>query len=689
MNPEKEERQDVADSLEKTRRVRLEKQDKSVWLTEDEYVDWSKREQILQSAVGRKSRILAFLVPFLLAFLLFVFFGYLINHDKKTADVAAPVADAASDEPPVDKVPESSTPIQNDSAGARSDQTMSDEILATQSEATPVEDEDAETVAQNAELPEDASEPEFELEENDLPEPIDKLATENSAPDLEAELKRERAREELAQIDAVFIKIKEYGPREADSAIAELDASIEQANRFVQTAPSELAEPGDALRDQMEAFRDALQKNLDFYHRLNALDSASLDAAETRAFYDALESLADPSDDESADVGAALSPGAYREELARSAETLDALDVVERWNEFMRNFGKRLERFRCSPQDARLGLNFIAEMEGKPGAPEELEIVEKRAPQWRFDAEHDFPTQRKILLMLESELRQQYWTYAPSRDVVYYLPRAPRVGVNDYVADAAGTLAKVEIPSDAPELETTVSPQKRFLEDLRDRARQIPDALRAEDVGAWYANWAAFLQTIQDADALDPILQYKFLQKTARCLQSSDFYFASRLEPLLRVLNAPQLDEDASVDRFQTESQKIKSLRALAAARVSFLPKDHLKVDKTTKQLDAATERFATLYQRIGWLDRNFNGEWRLRRPDDAETPAGELYALCVETRGSDPRWLKIGSSNGRQITINFVSSAASRGIVVLCRVPEESKSSTVSRSDVNQLFNR
>ena len=355
----------------------------------------------------------------------------------------------------------------------------------------------------------------------------------------------------------------------------------------------------------------------------------------------------------------------------------------------MQENGERLERFHVSQDDAKLGLNFISEFRVKPGVPEEIKSVEKREPQWRFESTREFPTQRKVVLMLEDELKQKYWTYSPSRDMFYYLPAAPRQGVNNYVARADGVFGKVTIPADAPELKSEISPQKQFLIELEQAARQIPDTLRNDDVAQWYRKWSEFLQKLQETKNLDPIMQYKFFQQTALFLQSSDYYFSSRLEPILRVLNAPQLDENTLLDRFPTETAEMRALRSLAISRVDFLPQGHLKVDKTTEELNAGVERFATLYRRVGWLDRGFNGEWRLRKPSDAAIPAGDLFVLYAETEGVEPRWFQVGSSDGRQVTLSVASDSIPRGSIVLCRIPLTRVPTVATRSSVDALFTR
>ena len=570
----------------------------------------------------------------------------------------------------------------------------SDDASTTPSETTTVANNDASGVASDNTLPPDDALPELGDSESLDPE-IVVFSDENETDDSESVapekpvIDLEQSRAELAQLEFQFRQVMNDGERDVDDVLDALDPPLAQTRDFVEKAPDELVKPANALLENIEGVYSDLARNLDFFHRLESLDAASLNGKEARAFFAPWRQDVKPENASKPSVAQSERVASYEKDFARAVESLDALDVVDKWNAFMQENGERLELFHVTQDDAKLGLNFISEFRVKPGVPEEIKSVEKREPQWRFEASREFPTQRKIVLMLEDELKQKYWTYSPSRDRFYYLPSAPRQGENNYVARADGALAKVTIPADAPELKVEVSPQKQILIDLEKMARDIPDSLRNDDVAQWYQKWSAFLQKLQETKNLDPIMQYKFFQQAALYLQSSDYYFSSRLEPLLRVLNAPQLDENSLLDRFQTETSDLRALRSLAISRVDFLPQGHLKVDKTTEELNAGVERFATLYRRVGWLDKGLNGEWRLRKPKDVQTPAGDLYVLYAETQGVEPRWFKIGSSDGRQVTLNVASESIPRGSIVLCRIPLTRASTVATRSSVDALFTR
>lgn len=488
-------------------------------------------------------------------------------------------------------------------------------------------------------------------------------------------------RAELAQLEFAFQQTKEENADDANALLGALDAPLNAVSAFVENAPEELADDANALLTRILALQAILRDGADFFMALRELDDASINPEATREFF-----RARPVVDASLDDPIFLQ---YDADLKRVADVLDALQLVDDWNAFMQENGERLERFHAAKEDAAMGLAFIGATLGKPGAPEEAAVLAKRKAQWSFDAANDFPTQRKIVLMLESELRQQYWTYSPERNKIYYLPEAPKAGANRFVASAKGTVGTITIPADAPELAAEISPQKKALSDLAKLAWDIPDSLRNDDVALWYAKWAQFLRVIQESNDLDPILQYKYFKETALYLKASDYYFAAQLDPLLRVLNAPKLDEKNSIDRFQTESQDIVALRDLALSRLSFLPKDHLNVNKTTEELNAKAPRFATLYNRVGWLDKSFNDKWILRRPADAEIPNGDLYVLYVDSDADAPKWFKIGSADGKLITLNVASESIPRGSIVLCRVPMNAGTAVAARSAVDALFKR
>ena len=801
-------------SPETTFRPRAPMTDQSVWISDEEYVDWNKRGRI--TPASNRNKVLSFAAPFVVAFLVFIFFDYLLkdksgvkpvsskefaarqaesrqantpplpqtksvgapdaqtDHSLATAtgkkttteeasdagasasnsapsspadelnapdasgettavaqstpvpepemgasdanDLPAPVveettlndapiAEETPDAPSLDEAPpaeEPDVPAFDDNLEANAPPTVETDALETTNpldplgvDVLPVEDADSsqETIAEPEQslAVDDANEvgqiaDSFALDLDDL---TDEHDDEGAGAQLDApqapEIDVEAARSELAQIEFLFGQIKAADARDVDADLEALDEPIAQARLFLENAPDELADAASGLLSQMEDFQQTLELNADFYRRLEALDSASLDEKETREFFAPWR--ASSSEESNADKSEIVR--VYDADFTLVASALDTLDAVDKWNAFMQEHGERLERFHASPEDAKLALTFLEELRAMPGVPEEIKLVEKKEKQWRFDAEHEFPTQRKIVLMIESELHQKYWTYMPSRDKVYYLPAEPRVGENVYVANAQGAVAKVRIPADAPELEQKVSPQKQFLEELVQKAWKIPDSLRNEDVAQWYAQWSDFLKTLQETKALDPILQYKFFQETAGYLRQSDYYYASRLEPILRVLNAPQLDEQTTIDRFQTEKSSLVDLRNLAISRVDFLPKDHLNVDKSTEELDAKAARFATLYRRVGWLDKNFNNEWLLRRPKDAEIPVGDLYVVYEDASESEPKWFKIGSADGRLITLNVASDSIPRGSIVLCRIPLTKGSTVATRSAVDALFKR
>ncbi|MBR4977103.1 MAG: hypothetical protein IKY61_08600, partial [Thermoguttaceae bacterium] len=308
------------------------------------------------------------------------------------------------------------------------------------------------------------------------------------------------------------------------------------------------------------------------------------------------------------------------------------MQTLERWNAFVETNGSGLERFYVAPNDAENALSFISQVRQRQGLPTEFKILERRAAEWRFTSLNRVAIQRKIILALESELTAKYWTFAAAPDQIYYLPQPPRSGRNVCFADAQGARSYVDIPANAPETASTDSTQRLFLQSLANEARSIPETLRADDPARWYAAWSAVLLRLQTTEELDPLVKFRLLQSVAQTLSDGDYYFAQRLAPTLRMLNVPRLSSIDALDVFQSESVSLQELRSLARSRIAFLPADRLTVDKTTEELDAQTERFTFVYRRVGWLDRDFSGAWRCRRPENAPLPVGDLYVLLLET---------------------------------------------------------
>lgn len=518
---------------------------------------------------------------------------------------------------------------------------------------------------------------------------------------------------ELAQLEFRFQEAQKIGSERLDQLTPQIAEFLDEARQLETQAKSKAdanqLERAQTLVSQLVEFQTFLDATSDFFRRLAQLDVASLDEKATRDFFNSILSQRDVSDAASA-PNATLA--AYRAELNRVAASFDALSTLERWNVFVETSASALERFYVAPNDAENALAFISQTHYRQGLPKEFQILQRRAAEWRFTSLNRVAIQRKILLALESELTAKYWTFAATSDKIYYLQQPPRPGRNVCFADAQGALGFVDIPTDAPETATSEPTQRLFLQSLAGEARSIPETLRVEDAARWYAAWSDFLSRLQTTDALDPLVKFRLLQTTAKTLSTGDYYFAQRLAPTLRMLNVPRLSSVEKLDVFQAENVATQDLRRLAQARIAFLPTDRLTVDKTTEELDAQTERFSFVYRRVGWLDRDFSGAWRCRRPENAPLPVGDLYVLLADpndatddsAKGSDAnlrvggdsskptrrfRWLKVGSSDGRQTTLKFATPNVCRGSIVLCRSRVGAREAVAESGELERLLRR
>ncbi|MBR4835263.1 MAG: hypothetical protein IKU86_13180 [Thermoguttaceae bacterium] len=516
---------------------------------------------------------------------------------------------------------------------------------------------------------------------------------------------------ELDRLEFEFQEAQKIGSERVDQLTARVAELAEEARRFAEeAAPGETAERAAALCERLDKFRGRLVENARFFAALAQLDAASLNADDVQSFFASFLSQNDDATLATPDLNnrsqsfdaSNASPDfvEFRAELERAATSLDALRTLDAWNEFVEKRGGLLERFYVAPETAEIALDFIARHAANQGVPREFKILERRTDEWRFAARNRVAIQRKIILALEEKLATKYWTFAATPDKIYYLKRQPRPGRNAFVADAQGALAVVEIPATAPETASNVSTQHQFLQELVNDARSIPESLRSEDAARWYAAWSKFLSRLQTSEALDPLVRFELLRSTTATLAAGDYYFARRLAPTLRMLDVSALEK---VDVFKTERVETQALRRLAKTRVDFLPKDRLAVDKTTAQLDAQTPKFSFVYRQVGWLDRDFSGAWRCRRPENAPLPIGDLYVLLSDAKGATDeisnayhnssssrfRWLKIGSSDGRRTTLEFAAPEVCRGSIVLCRSRVDSTPVAAQRDELERLMRR
>ena len=493
----------------------------------------------------------------------------------------------------------------------------------------------------------------------------------------------EETSQALAQLEYQFLEIRKNDVRDPDILLSVLSPLRERANVISERAVPELVEQARTVLKKIQSFQEMLAQNRDFFIQLEQFDQASLDPADSRVFFDRFQTLENV-DEVASEITA------YRNDFTKVANRLDQLETVERWNGFVEQYGESLERFHVSQDAARKAIEFVSQHESLSGMPQEFSGLIRRTPEWTFQLENVVPTQRKILLRLEAEIAQKYWTFSPSADKCYYLLAPPKPGLNDYVADAAGSVKQVEIPNNAEETRSSESKQTEFLLELSAIARSIPDDLQTQDSATWYSGWCAFLTRIQETTQLDSILQYVLMRDCAKLLASSDYFFQRRLEPILKMLNLPQLEEGASVDRFQTETQKLQKIRQLAKSRLDFLPKNHLVVDKTTAQLNAQVERVAFVYRRIGWLDLDFADEWKCRRPSDGELPEGDLYVSIPSDENEQlSQWFKIGSSNGKRTTLKLATNNVPRGSIVFCRVSLTQEKTIAKQASIERFFDR
>ncbi len=495
----------------------------------------------------------------------------------------------------------------------------------------------------------------------------------------------EETRAQVAQLEFDFAKIRERDSRDSDDVLASVDALLARARELEAAAPDAARDDVAALASRAQEFQAYLERNAAFFDRLEELDADALDLPTARAFFVPYLNGGNAEQNDDPEIAA------YRSELARAGKALDALKTIEEWNAFIEENGEKLQKFHVDASLAARAVQFVETTSKKPGAPQDLAVMAKRAPEWRFETARNTGAYRKIILMLEKEISQTYWTYSPARNKFYYLSAAPREGLNPYVSTPRGDLQQTNIPADAPELSSKESPQKEELTALMKMAWPLTDEMRERDPAQWYKDWSAFLEELRSTDKIDPIIQYSFFRDVARRLSESDYYFARHLASLLNVLNAPQLEKKSQLDRFSTDSPQTIALRDVAISRMNFLPSGSLEVKKTTEELDAQTERFAYVYQPVGWLDRNFAGAEVCRRSATAPEVdvTGSLYVYVAADGESEARWIQVGRAENGLLRLDVATDAIPRGSLILCKTPVNSAPAVAKRDALESVLKR
>lgn len=362
----------------------------------------------------------------------------------------------------------------------------------------------------------------------------------------------------------------------------------------------------------------------------------------------------------------------YARDFSVVINTLTLLEPIDQWNIFMEKQGKAIDVFSVSPSTRRAAVEFCLQQGQTSSFLREWPLLERRVNSWKNSIEQNNPpeqVQEKIVALLRYAGSKQFWLYEPIPQQWYYLTAPPVVGTNLYLVNLFGiekeiTISSKEIANVRKDWGAT------FFQQLTQEAEQIPDSLKYDDIGLWYARWSELTQKILHHRGLDPLVRFLYLKDICAVLSKADPHFQTRLAPWVRVLATEALA--SQVNWYEAENERITHLRATASQLLAFIENDQLTVDKTTAELNAAIQKTAYFYQRIGWLDRDMTGNWCCRSSyleTSNHSISGELFVLLPPTTANDePRWLVMGTLKDNQAEVKLVGNRLYRGTIVFCR---------------------
>ncbi|MDO5580035.1 MAG: hypothetical protein Q4G69_02775 [Planctomycetia bacterium] len=340
----------------------------------------------------------------------------------------------------------------------------------------------------------------------------------------------------------------------------------------------------------------------------------------------------------------------------------DRFSQLEIWNQFIKVNGEHLDRFAPAPEYASAAIHFLRETKGKLDFLPEWKILMKRSPVLIKNMENR-DIQKPVRDLFENASSRDLWVYHPTKEDWVYLSEEPRPGTNYYIADLFNKINTIEIPgAEISSIRPAV--QVEFFKDLSSTVQSIPDKSKFDNAGKWYSDWCTVVEKLRKNEDLDPLVRFMFLKDVCTFLSQGDSFFQRRLAAWLRVLNTSPFN--SHLDWFDVKNPKTAAWRKNAEQLLGFLKSDELEAVKSTQELDASIPSCARIYRRIGWLDRDREGNWMIRGRAES-CPDGELLVLRKGSEKGEYDFLRIGSLENDLKILSIASSELKRGMQVVC----------------------
>ncbi|TXI08320.1 MAG: hypothetical protein E6Q76_07305 [Rhizobium sp.] len=298
-----------------------------------------------------------------------------------------------------------------------------------------------------------------------------------------------------------------------------------------------------------------------------------------------------------------------------------------------------------------------------------------RSLQWRFaeDGDTDEGGLRKLASLFDSKFIKDGHVLRDDAGHSYYLVQAPKTPFGNIVTFKYFVGFNAESKEESLKAENLVTkmaeppPQGTI-------AAKVKTTVRHITIENWPEYFRDLIQTIRDAETVDPLLRTLLVYKVVELAGSGDQMLQQELAGIRKHLTDSDLDR--SVAWMDPHNESAAKARQRARELLATMPSLEQLLDRTlARQKELEAEVFTIRFP-IGWLDQTSQGEWVCRTRWSPEPTHALLVALRTGT--NNPReWQVIGRVTDRTIEIDAAKARSAGEATVVFATPASTESKT------------
>ncbi|WP_010585441.1 hypothetical protein [Schlesneria paludicola] len=273
------------------------------------------------------------------------------------------------------------------------------------------------------------------------------------------------------------------------------------------------------------------------------------------------------------------------------------------------------------------------------------------------DGDPDEGVQKRLSALFNSKLIREGHVMVDNKQKTYYVPTPLTGNLGDrpnitFLIGFNGETTKLGFnPSDLLTPKSIPAPHQEL-------AAQIRTEIRNVKIDGWQNCFRGFLDSLKNAEKVDPLLKYLLLLKTTEYAGRGDSLLEPELTPLRDKLSNTELDR--SVPWMDPISPAVAEARKQALEVLSELPPIEPLFEKALKRQQRLEHDVFGLRFAVGWLDQSARDGWTCRTK---WMPDGE-YSLVAASRpdsNGQRTWTTLGKVKDRSFSLDK-SSAQSVG---------------------------